>query len=86
MIDWGVNGSGRVAWMSRAAITGSADNQKNGKLLKSLIVWAASGKSYPIIEGSVSTGATASMRKVYQAAASGMYEPVRIDLTIGYHF
>jgi hypothetical protein len=85
-IDWGVNGSGRVAWMSRAVITGSADQQNNGKLLKSLIVWAASGKSYPIVEGTVSTGATSSMRKVYQTASNGMYEPVRIDLTIGYHF
>lgn len=85
-IDWGVNGSGRVAWMSNASISGStADVNSTKKLLKSLAIWTASGKKYPIIEGSVSTGATATMRKIYMRPG-GMYEPVRIDLTVGYHY
>ncbi|MFH0956253.1 MAG: hypothetical protein V1813_00160 [Candidatus Aenigmatarchaeota archaeon] len=86
-LDWGVNGSGRVAWMSNTSISGSTDDEESAKkLLKSLVTWAASGKEYPIVEGTVSTGATASMRKVYGGSGAGMYEPVRIYLTIGYHF
>jgi hypothetical protein len=87
VLDWGVNGSGRVAWMSNTSISGSTDDEESAKkILKALVIWAASGKEYTIVGGTVSTGATASMRKVYGGSGAGMYEPVRIYLTIGYHF
>jgi hypothetical protein len=87
MLDWGVNGSGRVAWMSNTSISGGTDDENSAKkLLKSLVIWAASGREYDIVSGTVSTSATASMRKVYGGSGGNMYEAVRIYLTVGYHF
>lgn len=79
VINWAVNGKGRSAWMSNATLS-DADN---ANLLKSLIMWAASGKEFKVIEGTMVESAKASIRKVYN---SDMYEPVKIELTIGYHF
>ncbi len=84
VINWGVNGTGRTAWMSWAGI--SKDTQaenENKQLLKSLIVWAASGKDYPIITNRMNQGAKASMRKVFN---EDMYETVKVELSVGYHF
>ncbi|MCK4714610.1 MAG: hypothetical protein KAT35_03475, partial [Candidatus Aenigmarchaeota archaeon] len=78
VINWAVNGKGRSAWMSNATLS-----DENAQLLKSLILWAASGKEFKVIEGTMVESAKASIRKVY---GSDMYEPVKIELTIGYHF
>ena len=64
--------------MSNATLSG-----ENAQLLKSLILWAVSGKEFKVIEGTMVESAKASMRKIY---SDDMYEPVRIELTIGYHF
>jgi hypothetical protein len=87
MLDWGVNGSGRVAWMSNTSISGATDDENSAKkLLKSLVIWAASGRKYDVVEGAASTSATASMRKAYGGSGGSMYEAVRVYLTIGYNF
>ncbi|MCD6496337.1 MAG: hypothetical protein J7K54_03640 [Candidatus Aenigmarchaeota archaeon] len=80
IVDWSVAGKGRTVWMANTTLTGS---QLKRDLFRSLVVWAAGEKDYTIIPGSFTESSTASMTKIY---ASDIYEPVRISLTLGYHF
>lgn len=81
--DWSAEGRGRTIWMSNATME-TALPYYTRDLLKSLIIWAASGNEYTHIAGSFKESATASMTKILYS--SGTYEPVRISLTLGYHF
>jgi hypothetical protein len=84
VLNWGVMGRGRTAWMTGADLEDM--NGYNRRLLKSLVSWAASGKGHVLIESLMKSSVTASMRKVFNEAPGAMYEPVRIDLTLGYHY
>jgi hypothetical protein len=81
VINWGVNGSGRSAWMSGTDV--SAGNDEARQLLKALVIWAAGEKDYVIIGGELKQSAKASFRKVLN---EDMYEPVRVELALGYHY
>ncbi len=77
-IHWGVEGNGLSAWMSSAPLT-----PENRHLLKSLVIWAASGKEYDVVEGELKDKVKASLHRILN---SDMHEAVRIDLTIGYYY
>jgi hypothetical protein len=79
IVDWGVGGKGRTAWMSNATLT----DTRNADLLKSVIIWAAGEKEYVVKDDTMSESAKSAMRKIYN---SDMFEPVKIELTLGYHF
>jgi hypothetical protein len=81
LIDWGVQGYGRSAWMTWGDLTGA--NTQNRQLLKTLVIWAASGKDTVVIESEMKKSVRASMRKILN---SDMYEPMRVELRLGYHF
>jgi len=80
VINYNVRGSGRAAWMSNASldiITGP----ENRMLLRSLVLWAGSAKPFDIVGGSMKKSARATITKVVNA---NFFEPVRIDMSLGY--
>ncbi len=80
-VNWGVGGKGRTAWMSNGTLPGT-DNM-NADLLKSLVIWAAAEKPYVVKGDVMAENSKSSLRKVLN---QDMYEPMRIDLMLGYHF
>jgi len=78
VINWGVEGSGRSAWMSSAPLT-----PENKQLLKSLVVWAAGEKDYEAIQSNLKDSVKATLQK---ALNGDMYEPMSIDLTLGFYY
>ncbi len=84
VINWGVEGIGRTAWMAGASIDQATPaDGANRKLLESLILWAGSEKEDVIVPGLMKQWAKASVRK---ALTGQMYEAMRVDLIIGYHY
>ncbi len=82
VVNWGVGGRGRSAWMSDGELT-PVPGDKNSDLLKSLIVWAAGEKEYVVKDDVMAESSKASMRSILN---TDIYEPVKIELTLGYHF
>lgn len=78
VVNWGVRGSGRTAWVSSAPL-----EPDNKHLLKSLVMWASSGNEYGVSGGEIKEGVRSVL---YTVLNRDMYEPVRVDLTVGYHF
>lgn len=85
IIDWAVEGNGRSAWMSGADISmgGPPTNKARRQLLKTLISWTAAGRDYTLADTILAQNSKASIRKSY---GTDTYEPVRIELTVGYFF
>ena len=55
----------------------------NRELLQSLVVWTAGGKDYVVVEDATLRSTRASIRKIL---TGDMYEPVKVELTLGYYF
>jgi hypothetical protein len=81
VINWDVHGNGRTAWMSDGSLF-SASN-RNEDTLRSLVMWTASKTHYTVKDDIMVQSASASFRKIF---TTDMYEPVNIELTLGYHF
>lgn len=78
-INWGIEGKGRSVWLSPSEL-----DSANRHLLKSLVIWAGSGRDYEVLdEGELKGGVKASL---YKTLDTEMFEPVRIDLTLGYYY
>ncbi len=82
VVNWGVNGNGRSAWMANGNFD-TLDDDRNMDLLESVILWTAGGKDYIIKDETFTENAKASFRKVLNTE---IYEPVWVELTLGYHF
>jgi len=79
VVNWAVRGKGRTAWMSNGTMT----DQKNRDLLRALVMWAGGGKDYVLITSAMTQSVRSSFRKILN---TDMYEPMRVDLQLGYHF
>ncbi|UCD02997.1 MAG: hypothetical protein JSV63_04420 [Candidatus Aenigmatarchaeota archaeon] len=82
IINWDVYGNGRAAWMSEADLT----DDTYGDLLQTLVMWATAEKEHVVKEELLFQSSTASFRKILNQPVNSMYEPMLIELTVGYHF
>jgi len=78
VINWGINGNGRSAWMS-----GAPESEENHQLMRALVVWAAGERDYEVVGGELKSSSKATL---YKVLGSDMFEPVRVDLTLGYYY
>jgi hypothetical protein len=81
VINWGVHGNGRTAWMSDGILT--AIDNRNQDMLRSLVMWCAAGKEHTVTEDVMIQSSSAKFRKIFN---SDMYEAVSIEMSIGYYF
>ena len=83
IINWNVYGNGRTAWMSDGPL---ADNM-NSDLLRTLVIWASAEKEHVVRDELMFQSSKATFRKIVDGPPPNpMFEPLLIELTVGYQF